>query len=72
MPESVSPIAAPGVAGSLGAFAVAYFIVFGAGIVYLLRLVSASPEGQVGPPGDDAPVRSAGTTPVASLTGSAE
>ncbi len=70
--ESVSPVAATGVAVSLAAFAVTYLIVFGAGIVYLFRLMAESPEGEVGPPGDNAPIRSAGTTPAASLKVSAE
>ena len=38
--ESLSPIAAPAVAASLAAFVVVYFFVFGAGIFYLLRLMS--------------------------------
>ncbi len=32
--DSVSPIALPGVAASLAAFAMVYFIVFGAGLVF--------------------------------------
>jgi hypothetical protein len=35
--DSVSPIAAPAVATSLAAFAVVYFVVFGAGIWFLLH-----------------------------------
>ena len=35
--QSRSPLAAPAVAASLGAFAVVYFSVFGAGVSYLLR-----------------------------------
>jgi cytochrome d ubiquinol oxidase subunit I len=42
--DSASPIAAPGVAGSLLAFVVVYCIVFGAGIWYLLRLLRSDPE----------------------------
>ena len=65
--DSISPIAAPAVATSLVAFVVVYFILFGAGTFYLVRLMSAPPvEGQHGPkPG--MPIRSAGTTPIAGL-----
>lgn len=41
--ESVSPIATPGVAISLAAFAVVYLIVFGSGFAYLARLVLRRP-----------------------------
>ena len=61
--DSASPIAAPALAGSLAAFVVVYFLVFGAGTVYLLRLMRQ-------PPGvaDDGlkaghPIRAAGITP---------
>jgi cytochrome d ubiquinol oxidase subunit I len=42
--ESASPIAAPAVAASLAAFAVVYFTVFGAGVFFLLRLMSKPPQ----------------------------
>ncbi|WCR05388.1 cytochrome ubiquinol oxidase subunit I [Paracoccus saliphilus] len=42
--ESHSPLAAPAVAASLIAFVVVYFFVFGAGIYYLLRLMSKPPQ----------------------------
>ncbi|MBO0710178.1 MAG: cytochrome ubiquinol oxidase subunit I [Acetobacteraceae bacterium] len=65
--DSVSPIALPGVATSLGAFVVVYLIVFGAGLVYLLRLMARPPVvGERGPP-RGVPVRSAGITPAPSL-----
>ena len=38
--QSVSPIALPGVGASLVAFIVVYFAVFGAGILYILRLMA--------------------------------
>ncbi len=41
--DSVSPIALPGVAVSLAGFAIVYFIVFGAGLVFLLRLMRSRP-----------------------------
>ncbi len=41
--ESVSPTGAPAVAASLAAFAVVYFLVFGAGVYYILRLMRKPP-----------------------------
>ena len=65
--DSVSPIALPGVATSIAAFAVVYFIVFGAGFTFMLRLMSRPPTvGESGPP-KGVPVRSAGITPAPSL-----
>ena len=60
--QSASPLDAPAVAGSLIAFIVVYFTVFGAGIWYLLRLMQKPPEAHE-PPLGDAPIRSAGITP---------
>ncbi len=61
--ESVSPLQAPAVATSLLAFIIVYFIVFGAGVLYILRLMSHSPHrGEEGPQRDQ-PVRAAGITP---------
>ena len=61
--ESVSPIALPGVATSLAAFAIVYLIVFGAGFMFLLRIVSRPPAmGERGPPSHE-PTRTAGITP---------
>jgi cytochrome d ubiquinol oxidase subunit I len=42
--DSISPIAAPAVAASLTAFIVVYFIVFGAGIWYLIHLFRQPPH----------------------------
>ena len=48
--ESASPIDAPAVAGSLLAFVVVYFLIFGAGVFYLLRLMKTTPvSGEKGP-----------------------
>ena len=48
--DSVSPLQAPAVATSLLAFIVVYFIVFGAGVFYILRLMSHPPHrGEAGP-----------------------
>ncbi|MBV9776868.1 MAG: cytochrome ubiquinol oxidase subunit I, partial [Acetobacteraceae bacterium] len=67
--ESASPIATPGVAASLAAFVVVYFIVFGAGFLYLLRLMARRPvAGEAGPP-SGVPVRSAGITPMPAVAG---
>jgi cytochrome d ubiquinol oxidase subunit I len=65
--DAVSPIAAPGVSGSLIAFVIVYFAVFGAGTMYLLRLMARAPaEGE----GDEprTPIRTAGVTPAAGVT----
>ena len=60
--ESVSPLHAPAVASSLLAFIGVYFIVFGAGIYYILKLMSHPPHaGESGPAG--MPVRAAGIAP---------
>jgi cytochrome d ubiquinol oxidase subunit I len=68
--DSASPIGLPGVATSLAAFAVVYLLVFGAGIGFLLTMVSRPPQlGEPGPAADQ-PMRSAGLTPgPASLAG---
>ncbi len=63
--EAASPIAAPAVAGSLALFAVIYFIVFGAGIYYLLQLMT-KPVGESGGQ-DRTPQRAAGITPLPAL-----
>ena len=60
--QSVSPIGTPGVALSLGAFAAVYLVVFGAAMLFLLRLMAKPPEaGEPGLPSQ--PQRSAGITP---------
>jgi cytochrome d ubiquinol oxidase subunit I len=64
--DAVSPIAAPGVTGSLVAFVIVYFAVFGAGTLYILRLMARAPgEGEDSEP--RAPIRTAGITPAASF-----
>jgi cytochrome d ubiquinol oxidase subunit I len=65
--DSVSPLHAPAVATSLVAFIVVYFIVFGAGVLYILRLMSQPPRrGEEGPQRDQ-PVRAAGITPASQV-----
>ncbi len=61
--DSMSPIALPGVATSLAVFALVYFIVFGAGIMVILRMMAKPPAS--GEPGldPDLPIRSAGIHP---------
>ncbi|MEO7178870.1 MAG: cytochrome ubiquinol oxidase subunit I [Allosphingosinicella sp.] len=64
--DAVSPIAAPAIAGSLIAFVLVYFAVFGAGTMYILRLMAKAPEeGEESEP--TAPIRTAGVTPAAGL-----
>jgi cytochrome bd ubiquinol oxidase subunit I len=67
--ESASPLDAPAVATSLLAFIVVYFIVFGAGVFYILHLMGQSP--QAGEPGPEhgKPVRAAGITPTQAVPG---
>jgi cytochrome d ubiquinol oxidase subunit I len=64
--DSVSPIAAAGVTGSLIAFVIVYFSVFAAGTWYILKLMAHAPAEGESPPGD-APIRSAGITPAAAV-----
>lgn len=65
--ESVSPVAAPAVATSLAAFAVVYFLVFGAGIRYLFHLFAQTPKAQEQGPPPGQPIRTAGITPAPSV-----
>jgi cytochrome d ubiquinol oxidase subunit I len=61
--DSVSPLALPAVATSLIAFIIVYFIVFAAGMFYILRLIAQPPHpGEEGPRQGE-PVRAAGITP---------
>jgi cytochrome bd ubiquinol oxidase subunit I len=66
--DAVSPIAAPGVTGSLIAFVIVYFAVFAMGTLYILRLMATPPgEGEASPP--HAPIRTAGITPASAMRG---
>lgn len=61
--DAASPIDAAGVAVSLIAFIIVYFLIFGAGVVYILRLMGQPPSaGTSGPKPQDA-MRSAGIMP---------
>ena len=60
--DSVSPLGAPAVASSLIAFIVVYFIVFGAGIFYVLKLMRQVPQ-EAEPEPAAVPSHAAGITP---------
>jgi cytochrome d ubiquinol oxidase subunit I len=57
---SVSPIAAPAVSASLLVFIGVYFLVFGAGVFYVIRLMSKAPGQVAEPPAGEGPLRSSG------------
>jgi cytochrome d ubiquinol oxidase subunit I len=61
--QSASPIGVPGVATSLAAFAVVYLIVFGSGLVFLLRMLAKPPVPFESGPPKALPVRTAGIMP---------
>jgi cytochrome d ubiquinol oxidase subunit I len=66
--DSASPLAAPAVASSLIAFVIVYFLLFTAGVVYILRLMAEPPHhGEEGPRGDT-PSHAAGITPASGAT----
>ncbi|WP_126975259.1 cytochrome ubiquinol oxidase subunit I [Frigidibacter oleivorans] len=60
--DSLSPVSAPAVGASLVAFVVVYFLIFGTGVFYLLRLMARLPEVDEQEL-VDAPIRTAGITP---------
>jgi cytochrome bd ubiquinol oxidase subunit I len=64
--DSVSPLDAPAVAASLIAFIVIYFAVFGAGVAYIMKLMS-KPPGPAEPGPKNIPIRTAGITPAPAL-----
>jgi cytochrome d ubiquinol oxidase subunit I len=68
--ESAAPLDAPAVGASLVAFVLVYFAVFGAGTIYILKLMSHAPHrGEAGLPQGpgSAPIRTAGITPSAQI-----
>ncbi|HEX6959906.1 MAG TPA: cytochrome ubiquinol oxidase subunit I [Ferrovibrio sp.] len=65
--QSAAPIGTPGVASSLTAFVVVYFVVFGAGIFYLFRLFRQVPGLPPEKPLTEEPTRAAGITPAAGM-----
>ena len=64
--DARAPIDAPAVATSLVTFVIVYFIVFGAGVYYILKLMAHPPH-----PGEPAearaPIRTAGITPASAV-----
>jgi cytochrome bd ubiquinol oxidase subunit I len=67
--DSAGPVQAPAIAASLAAFAIVYFVVFGAGILYLLHLFRRTPEPHDPGAPQGKPVRTAGITPAPSVAG---
>jgi cytochrome d ubiquinol oxidase subunit I len=65
--DSASPLAAPAVGSSLIAFAIVYFAVFGAGVIYILRLMAAAPHHGEQGPSAHIPARAGGITPAAGV-----
>ncbi len=65
--DSIAPVEAPAVAASLLAFIIVYFVLFGAGTYYILKMMSKTPGELAALPGK--PMRAAGITPVASIDG---
>ena len=61
--DSIAPVEAPAVAASLIAFIVVYFALFGAGTLYILKMMNKAP-GEVRPL-PETPTRTAGTTQLA-------
>jgi cytochrome d ubiquinol oxidase subunit I len=57
------------VAGSLIAFVVVYFALFGAGTVYILRLMRQMPDAGHGELSINEPIRAGGIVSPAALTG---
>jgi cytochrome bd ubiquinol oxidase subunit I len=67
--DSVSPVGLPGVASSLFGIVVVYAIIFGAGLLFLIRLMRRPPTvGETGPR-TGVPIRTAGITPAPGLEG---
>jgi cytochrome bd ubiquinol oxidase subunit I len=60
--QSASPIDAAAIGASLLAFIIVYFVVFGAGVFYILRLCNMSPD-QSKPELERKPMSAAGITP---------
>lgn len=63
--KSVSPVLGPAVATSLIAFVIVYFILFGAGTVYILRSMNKPVHVQETDLPEDEPVRASGLMPAA-------
>jgi cytochrome d ubiquinol oxidase subunit I len=62
--EAHSPLGASAVGASLIAFVVIYFVIFGAGVAYILKLMHHAPaRGERGVRVEPGPIRTAGVTP---------
>ena len=59
----MSPIALAGIATSMTAFVIVYFFVFGAGLIFILRLMSKEPERGESGLDPHIPVRTSGINP---------
>ncbi len=70
--DSASPIDAPAVASSLAAFAIVYFIVFGAGVMYILRLMKKSPIPGQSPVAANSPTIGTGFKPLSAPSSATE
>lgn len=69
--QSAAPLDAPAVAASLIAFVVTYFFVFGAGTLYILKLMAKPPQPHesADPLAGAGPTRTAGITPAPAIEG---
>jgi len=67
--DATAPLDAPAVAASLIAFIVVYFAVFGAGTLYILKLMRKAPEAHEDSVPVHGPVRTAGITPAPAIEG---
>jgi cytochrome bd ubiquinol oxidase subunit I len=67
--DSASPLGGGPIAASLAAFVLVYFVVFAAGIFYMLRLMRQPPHPGEPGPRPNAPMRAAGITPAPALEG---
>lgn len=65
--DSVSPVPAAAVGGSLLAYVVVYLVIFAAGIYFILRLMGKAPMPHAPEPPPDIPIRAAGITPAPAL-----
>ncbi len=65
--DSLSNVDAEAIGASLIAFIIVYFVVFGAGVFYILRLVRHAARSRATPELQDGPTRTAGITPAQQL-----
>lgn len=65
--DSISPVDMPAVASSLIAFIFVYFLVFGFGTFFILRLMAKTPALSETQPEDGKPIRAAGITPAPAI-----